>query len=94
MATNICFCKWTDQGIRNAKDSTARLQAFRAQAADSGVRVKDAYYTLGKYDLVVMIEATSDEVLAKGLAQLGAAGNVRTTTCRAFTEAEAAQLLG
>ena len=88
MATYIILINYTDQGIRNIKDSPGRLDAARQAMKDMGGELKDTYLTIGAHDLVAIVEAPSDEVLAKFALTVGSQGNVRTTTLRAFTEAE------
>jgi uncharacterized protein with GYD domain len=88
MATYIMLASFTDQGIRNVKDTTKRADAFKELAKDSGATVKDMYWTLGQYDIVAIADAPDDTVMtALGLA-LGKSGNVRTQTLRAFSQAD------
>jgi len=84
MATYIILMKFTEQGIKNVKDSPTRYEAFKAMVEKLGGEVKGIYYTMGKYDLVVTVEA-SDEAAMTGLMKLGSLGNVRTETLRAFS---------
>ncbi len=88
MATYIILINFTEQGIRNIKDSPSRLDAARQALNDMGGELKDAYLTMGAYDLIVVAEAPSDDVVARFALTVGSQGNVRTTTLRAFTEAE------
>ncbi len=88
MATYIVLINYTEQGIRNIKDSPSRLDAARQALKDMGGELKDTYLTMGAYDLVVIAEAPSDDVVASFALTVGSQGNVRTTTLRAFTEAE------
>ena len=93
MATYIVLANFTEQGIRNVKDTTKRADAFKEMAKSSGVTVKDLYWTLGHFDIVAMVEAADDMmVTALGLT-LGKSGNVRTQTLRAFSPAEMASIL-
>ena len=88
MATYIVLGSFTDQGIRNVKDTTKRADAFKKLAKSMGASVKDIYWTLGQYDIVSILEAPDEKaVTALGLA-LGKSGNVRTQTLRAFPQAE------
>ncbi len=50
--------------------------------------MKAIYLTMGAYDLVAIIEAPSDQAAARFALTMGALGNVRTTTLKAFTESE------
>ncbi len=88
MATYITLMNFTDQGIRNVKDTVKRAEAFKEAAQKAGVTVKDIYWTLGAFDVVTTVEAPDDTaVTSLGLA-LGAMGNVHTQTLRAFGPAE------
>ncbi len=87
MATYVVLAGFTDQGIRNVKDSPDRLGAFRAMADKLGVKLKHAYYTVGAFDIVVVLEG-SDEAVTSTLLKLGSLGNVRTQTLRAFSPEE------
>lgn len=88
MSGYIMLINYTDQGIRNIKDSPDRANAARELARSCGAEIKDLYLTMGGYDLVCTVDADSDEAIAKLTLALGSAGNVRTTTLRAFTEEE------
>jgi uncharacterized protein with GYD domain len=84
---------FTDQGIRNIKDAPKRAQAARELAKKCGCEVKSVHLTTGDSDLVVMLEAPSGDNAVKFAMALGALGNVRTKTARAWTEAEYAKLV-
>jgi uncharacterized protein with GYD domain len=88
MATFISLASFTDQGIRNVKQSTERAQAFREAAQKAGVTVKDIYWTMGSLDLVVISDAPDDETAMALLLGLGSVGNVRTQTLRGFSAEE------
>ncbi len=88
MGTYIALINYTDQGIRNIKDSPDRAEAARKAIQAMGVDMQALSLTLGTYDLVIVIEAPSDEVVERFVLATGALGNVRTTTLKAFTEAE------
>jgi uncharacterized protein with GYD domain len=86
MPTYIALLSWTGQGIKNVKDSPSRLDAGREAFKKTGVNIKDTYLTMGQYDLVCIIEAPDDESFATAMLSLGAQGNVKTETLKAFTE--------
>jgi uncharacterized protein with GYD domain len=89
----VSLYKFTDQGIRNVKDSTKRLDTGIKAAEAMGIKILGAYYTLGEYDLVIVSEVKDEEVaVAHTLAQ-NALGNVRSTTMRALTPAEFAGIV-
>ena len=93
MATYILLGTFTEQGIRNIKDTTKRAEAVRAMGKKAGVTVKDMYWTLGQYDVCAILNAP-DEAAATSLALgVGSLGNVRTQLLRAFTEKEMGPIL-
>lgn len=93
MPTYISLANWTDQGIRNVKDAAKRLDAAKQMMKDAGGELKAFYMTMGAYDLVTIVDAPNDEVVAKLLLAIGGLGNVRTTTLRAFTETETRKII-
>jgi len=93
MATYVLLASFTDQGIRNVKETTKRAEAFRELAKRAGATVKDLYWTLGQYDVVTILDAPdAATVTALGLS-VGALGNVRTQTLPAFSAAEMGAIL-
>ena len=94
MATYIILADFTEQGIRHVKDTARRADAFRDMAQRAGVTVKEQYWTLGAHDIVAIVDAPDDiAVTAVGLS-VGAIGNVRTQTLRAFSKAEMTTIVG
>ena len=94
MATYVTLVRYTDQGIRNIKESPARLDAAKKLAQSAGAEIKSFYLALGKYDIVLTVDAPNDETAMKLLLTLGSLGNVRTDTFRVFNEAEFRKLIG
>lgn len=92
MPTFVTLTSFTDQGIKNVKDSPDRLQAFKSMAEKMGVKIKDVYYTVGEYDIVVISEGTG-EALTAALLKIGSMGNVRTNTMRGFSPDEFKKIL-
>ena len=94
MAQYIILINWTDQGIRNVKESPKRLDAARAVAKKLGAEMKDVYLTMGEVDIVAHFEAPNDETVAKFILGLATLGNVRTKTLKAFSEDEYRKIIG
>jgi len=88
VASYIVLINWTEQGVKGYKDSASRVDAFNARAAQLGGSLKEIYWTLGPHDVVAVVEAPDDETMTAAMLELGAGGNVRTTTMRAFTRSE------
>ncbi len=86
MPTYISLMTYTDQGLRNIKKSPGRLDAARKAAEDLGGELGHLYLTMGAYDLVAISEFPDDATAATFALRLGALGNVRTTTVKAFPE--------
>lgn len=94
MATYIALSNFTDQGIRNVKDTTKRADAVKDAAKKFGANMMQIYWTLGRYDLIAIIEAPDDKSATAFALAIGAAGNVRTETLRAFSKEEMNGILG
>lgn len=88
MPSYLSLIKWTEQGIRNIKQSPGRLDAVKQAAQAAGGRVVFFYLTLGDYDIATLMELPNDEAAARLLLTIASQGNVRTTTLKAFTENE------
>ena len=88
MATYISLLRYTDKGAANIKESPARLDAAKKVFQSMGAELKQWYLVMGKYDAVVISEGPDDDTVAKLLLAIGAQGNIKTETFRAFTEAE------
>ena len=93
MATYVLLCNYTDQGIRAVKDSPKRRAAAKEMGKKLGVEVKNSYLAMGTYDVILTVEAESDEAMAKWSLSLASKGNVRTTTIKVFPEAEMDKIL-
>jgi uncharacterized protein with GYD domain len=88
MPSYVTLMNWTDQGIKTFKSSVERYEAADAAFAQANITTKEIYWTVGAYDLVSIVEAPDDETLAAAQLALGAQGNIRTTTLRAFSADE------
>lgn len=88
------LANFTDQGVKNVKDTTKRADPFKELAKSKGASVKDIYWTLGRYDIVATVEAPDDTVITALGLTLAQAGNIRTQTLRAFSSADMGAILG
>ena len=93
MATFVSLMNFTDQGIKDFRDTAKRAEAFTGLARQHGGSVKAIYWTLGQYDLVAVMEAPDDEAATAAALHLGSLGNVRTVTLRAFDAEEMARIV-
>ena len=94
MATFVVLAGFTDQGIRNVKETISRADAFKEMAKKSGITVKDLYWTLGQYDVIAVCEAPDDEAATVFALSVSSRGNIRSQTLRAFSVDEMKMLLG
>ncbi len=94
MTTYVCLANWTQKGIESVRESPERLDAAREAFEEQGVTLRDFYMTVGQYDFAMTLEAADDVALAKSLLAVAQAGNVRTTTLRAFSEDEYREIIG
>lgn len=93
MPTYIVLIKLTDQGMREIKSAPQRIEAAKKAIEARGGRITNFYVTMGEYDYISVVEGTSDEEAMVCLLGLGAAGNVRTITLKAFTTEQLAGML-
>jgi uncharacterized protein with GYD domain len=93
MATFITTVHFTEQGIKAIRDTCDRATAFKAFAKKMGVKLTGVYWTLGEFDGVVVCEAPDEETVTAVMLYLGAQGNIRTQTARAYDAAEMQKVL-
>jgi len=92
MATFISLINFTDQGLRNIKDSPEHYEAFQEMAEKLGLKVKCVYYTVGRYDMILIVEG-SDETATAVLLKVGLLGDVRSQTLRGFSVEEMKRII-
>ena len=88
MATYLVLANFTEQGIRNVKETTSRAENVRRLAKEFNVTVKEIYWTLGEYDVATIFEAPDESSITALCLAIGQAGNVRTQMLRAFNADE------
>jgi uncharacterized protein with GYD domain len=93
MAMYVSLVQFTDQGIRSIKDTVKRSEAAMAEAEKMGMRIVQPFWTMGAYDVVVLLEAPDDETMSAFTLKIGSMGSVKTHTMRAFTKDEMEKLL-
>jgi uncharacterized protein with GYD domain len=84
MPTYVSLVNWTDQGIKNFRDSVRRAEDYRGLVEKSGGQLRQLLWTLGEYDVVVVTDFPDDETATAVALQTGALGNIRTKTMKAF----------
>ena len=93
MPTYIGLYKLTDQGIKNIKDAPQRMEEAIKAAEAAGGKLLGVYTVMGEYDYVSIGEFPNDETVLTLALALGGQGNVRSTTLKAFTKAEFAEIV-
>ena len=88
METYICLVNFTEQGIKSIKEAPARIDALGPALEAAGGKLLGWYLTQGRYDAVVITQASDAKATMSRLLATGAQGHVRTETMRAFTAAE------
>lgn len=88
MPTFVALIDWTEQGVKNFRETVDRYEAARGPFEELGVRLTSVYWTLGEHDIIAVAEADDEESMAAATLSLGAQGNLRTTTMRALTADE------
>src|SRR5215475_9781247 len=94
MPSYMMLVKFTDQGIRNIKESPNRLEAFKKSLRAAGAELRDYFMIMGQYDGMLIVTASNDEVISKLALSLCSLGNVRTETHRIYTEDESRKIIG
>lgn len=93
MATYVTLVSWTEQGVKNAQDTTRRAREFSGDVERRGGKVLGLYWTQGRYDIVAIVDFPDEQAAMAELLALGRIGNVRTETLRAFSESEMEQII-
>jgi len=93
MAKYVSLLQFTDQGIRSVKDTLKRAAAATAEAEKMGAKITQAFWTMGAYDVVILVDAPDEETVSALSLKLGSLGNVKSQTMRAFERAEMERIL-
>lgn len=88
MSKYILLLNWTEQGVKAIKESANRYDAGKELAKSLGGAMESIHMTMGAYDLVCVVEAPTDEAMATLILRLAKGGAIRSTTLKAFPEAE------
>jgi uncharacterized protein with GYD domain len=89
----VSLIQFTDQGIRNIKDTIKRGDAAMAEAQKLGMEITEEFWTMGAYDVVVVFDAPNDETMSAFMLKIGSLGNVKSQTLRAFRREEMENIL-
>lgn len=84
MATYIMLSTLTDEGRRTLKERPERLQEVNKEVESMGARVTAQFAVMGGYDFVNIIEAPTNEIMARLAVELGSRGTIKITTLPAI----------
>jgi uncharacterized protein with GYD domain len=93
MVTYVVLINWTEQGIADAQKSPNRASEVASSIKKMGGRMREVYWTIGQYDAVSIVDAPDDETFTAWAVSVGAQGNVRTTSMRAFDKKAMGEIL-
>jgi len=93
MPRYVTLGSWTDQGVRDVRETLARAEAVQTMAREMGGDMHTLYWTQGRYDLVAVTDAPDDATVAAIMLRIGMSGNVRTEVLRAFDAEEMGQII-
>jgi len=75
----------TDEGRKVIQDDPESLKDINKEVEHLGVKILDQYALLGQYDFVSILEAPSNEAVAKLAIRLSSKGTMQTLTLAAIT---------
>jgi uncharacterized protein with GYD domain len=93
MMTYVSLINWTEQGIKNFRDTTQRAEEFTKLVESSGGTVRELLWTVGEYDIVCVADFPDEQTGVAALLRVGSAGNIRSKTLRAFSASEMAGII-
>jgi uncharacterized protein with GYD domain len=85
MAIYVLLSNLTDEGRKTLKERPERLKEVNQEVEKMGARVLTQYAVLGSYDFVNIVEAPTNEVIARISVELGSRGTVQLTTLPAMS---------
>ena len=93
MPTYISLMRWTEQGIKSARETVNRAEQARAAVERMGGHLRDIYWTQGAYDVIAVADWPDEETATAFLLATGMQGNLRSETLRAFSAEEMQRIL-
>jgi len=93
MPTYVSLIKWTEEGVKDVKETVKRAEKSTALVEKFGGRFVNLVWTQGTYDLVCITEFADEDSAQACLLTIAKDGNVRTETLRAFSAQEMQRIL-
>ena len=85
MSVYLMLTTLTDAGRKAIQEDPDKLKEINKEVEYMGVKILDQYALLGQYDFVNILEAPSNEAMAKLAIRLSARGTTQTLTLAAIT---------
>ena len=93
MATYVVLYNFTPEGVKDIRDSIKRAGHIRQENARVGFKIREVFWLQGGYDMLAIVEAPSEEAMMGAMLNVVSAGNVTSTTMRAFDALEMSRIL-
>ena len=93
MATYVVLYNFTAEGAKGIRESIRRAGRVRQDNARVGFKIKEIYWLQGNYDMMAIVDAPSEEAMMGAMLNVVSAGNVSSTTMRAFDAMEMSKIL-
>lgn len=93
MATYVVLYRFTPEGAKNVRDTIKRAGRIRQANARIGFKIKEVYWLQGDYDMIAIVDAPTEEAMMGAMLNVVGAGNVTSTTMRAFDSTEMSRIL-
>jgi uncharacterized protein with GYD domain len=93
MPTYVMLTNLTSEGVKTVKSHPGRVAEVNREVEALGATVVAQYTTLGQFDFVSIIEAPSDEVMAKVSIEMGSRGTMKSQTLAALSAERLAEVL-
>jgi uncharacterized protein with GYD domain len=85
MAIYIMMTTLTDEGRKTVKTNPQRIKEVNKEVEAMGVKILAQYAVLGQYDFINILEAKSNEDVARVATELGSRGTLHTMTLAAMS---------
>jgi uncharacterized protein with GYD domain len=93
MLTYVGLYKWTEQGIKDVKNTTKRAKEAQSAIESMGGRLTTVLWTQGEYDVIVIAEFPDEDTAMAFTVSLSKLGNIKTKTLRAFSATDVERIL-
>jgi uncharacterized protein with GYD domain len=93
MPKYVVLYRFTAEGAKNIRNTVERARQTREENEKRGFKVQTILWTQGPYDIVSIIDAPSEDAMMRAMTNVVGAGNVSSTTMRAFDDKEMEAIL-